>query len=646
MPLPLGTILDGKFKIVQVLGEGGMGTVYKVEQVGKPGYFRAVKELIISPNTPADELKSAIERFDKEIDLLFNLKHPLIPSLILSFQERGNYYFVMEFVPGRSLEKILEDSKSPLDEDQVINWMMKVCEALSYIHTRTPPIILRDLKPGNIMITPDDNVQLIDFGIARKFDPNKRTNTENLGTISYASPEHLGSITAPGQKRSALNPGKLVQTDARSDIYSLGATMYHLLTNHEPDPIQTPPAGSILAKNPRLRTLRIGNRVVCPVEQVIIKAMQQDPAKRFQSAEAMRVALQHCLPNSATPSTVQIQAISPNATIVVPMGELICPKCGFHNRPGAKFCKRDGQPLIQGAIAVPPRVSVQAVSKATLPPRPVQPSRAAVNVTQARDQQGAYRLGLQFLNSKNYAEAVNQFKMAQVPGNSSYDVLYNLGRAYRQYGQSVKNNNKNLFTENMKFAAEHFEQAVALKPNAIDAYFQLGMTYHDLGLFDKAIAAFKNALQYSPNDSAIYYQLGTVAMDQFYDREAEAYFLEGLKINPDHVLILLALGRLYIRTNQSSAAISVLRQVTQRDPAMWEGWYELGRAHMKAKEWKLALSALEQARQWNFEESEIYSAMANCYLKTNKKAEARQMVRESLQRDPNNIEANRLQKQL
>ncbi|HEX6107918.1 MAG TPA: protein kinase [Ktedonobacteraceae bacterium] len=646
MPLPLGTILDGKFKIVQVLGEGGMGTVYKVEQVGKPGYIRAVKELLISPNTPADERNSAIERFDKEIDLLFNLKHPRIPSLILSFQERGNYYFVMEFVPGRSLEKILEDSKAPLDEDQVIHWMMQVCEALSYIHSRTPPIILRDLKPGNVMITPDGNVQLIDFGIARKFDPNKRTNTENLGTISYASPEHLGSITAPGQKRSALNPGKLVQTDARSDIYSLGATMYNLLTNHEPDPIQTPPTGSILAKNPRLRTVRIGNRVVCPVEQVIIKAMQQEPANRFQNAEAMRVALQHCLPNSATPATVQIPAISPNATIIVPAGELICPKCGYHNRPGTKFCKRDGQPLIQGATAVPPRVSAQAVSKATIPPRPVQPSRAAVNVVQAGNTQAAYRLGLQFMNSKNYAEAVNQFKMAQVPGNSSYDILYNLGRAYRQYGQSVKDKDKNLFIENMKFAAEHFEQAVALKPDAVDTYFQLGMTYHDLGLFDKAIASFKNALLYSPRDSAIYYQLGTLAMDQLYDREAEAYFLEGLKINPDHVLILIALGRLYVRMNQASAAISVLRQVTQRDPAMWEGWYELGRAHMKAKEWKLALSALEQARQWNFEEADVYSAMASCYLKTNKKAEARQMVRESLQRDPNNVEANRLQKQL
>jgi tetratricopeptide (TPR) repeat protein len=422
--------------------------------------------------------------------------------------------------------------------------------------------------------------------------------------------------------------------------------MYHLLTNHEPDPIQTPPTGSILAKNPRLRTVRIGNRVVCPVEQVIIKAMQQEPANRFQNAEAMRVALQHCLPNGATPTTVQIQASSPNATIIVPVGELICPKCGYHNRPGAKFCKRDGQPLIQGATAVPPRVSPQVVSKATIPSRPVQPSRAAVNVVQAGNTQAAYRLGLQFMNSKNYAEAVNQFKMAQVPGNSSYDVLYNLGRAYRQYGQSVKDKDKHLSIENMKFAAEHFEQAVALKPGAVDTYFQLGMTYHDLGLFDKAIASFKNALLYSPRDSAIYYQLGTLAMDQFYDREAEGYFLEGLKINPDHVLILVALGRLYVRMNQASAAISVLRQVTQRDPAMWEGWYELGRAHMKAKEWKLALSALEQARQWNFEEADIYSAMASCYLKTNKKAEARQMVRESLQRDPNNVEANRLQKQL
>ena len=204
MAPPIGEILDRKFKIVQVIGEGGMGTVYKVELLDRPGNYCAVKELLINPTTSPEERKTAIERFNKEIDLLFGLKHPRIPSFMLSFQERGNYYFVMEFVPGKSLDKMLEEHKGPLNEESVIKWMMQVCEALAYIHSRNPPIILRDLKPGNVMITPAGDVQLIDFGIARRFDPNKRTNTENLGTISYASPEHLGSITDRGQRRSAV----------------------------------------------------------------------------------------------------------------------------------------------------------------------------------------------------------------------------------------------------------------------------------------------------------------------------------------------------------------------------------------------------------------------------------------------------------
>lgn len=635
-----------------MLGEGGMGTVYKVELVDRPGYFRAVKELLINPHTSEEERKSAIERFDKEIDLLFSLKHPRIPAFMVSFQERGNYYFVMEFVPGQSLDRKLEDNKGPLNENDVIKWMMQVCEALSYIHSFNPPIILRDLKPGNVMVTPSGDVQLIDFGIARRFDPNKRTNTENLGTISYASPEHLGSLTSPGQRRSAQNPGKLVQTDARSDIYSLGATMYHLLTNYEPDPIQTPATGSILAKNPRLRTVRVNNTVVCPIEQVIIKAMQQNPAQRFQNAEAMRTALQHCLPNYAPPTTVQIPAVgSANATIIVPANGLICPKCGFQNRPGAKFCKRDGQPLMQGATSVPPQARAQAVVRAPILARPVasQPIRArpvAVSAPPQGDPAVASRLGLQQLNNKNYIESINQFKLALNLARPSYDVLYNLGRAYRQYGQSVKDKNKKLFNDNLKMAAEQFEAAIRLKADALDAFFQLGMCYRDMALYAQAANTFKKALQLAPRDPAIYYQLGMVAMEQGYNREAEGYFLEGLKITPDHALILTSLGHLYTRTNQPRLAIATLRQATQREPALPDAWYELGRAHMETREWKLALSALEQGRQLNPDAANTYSAMAACYQKMNKKTEAKQKVREALQIDPNNAEASRVQKQL
>src|SRR2546423_3500023 len=652
MPLPIGSVLDGKFKIVQVLGEGGMGTVYKVELVGRPGYYRAVKELLINPNTSAEKRRSAIERFDKEIDLLFSLKHPHIPSFLLSFQERGNYYFVMEFVPGQSLDKMLEKNKGPLNEEDVIKWMMQVCEALSYIHSFNPPIILRDLKPGNVMVTPSGDVQLIDFGIARRFDPNKRTNTENLGTISYASPDHLGSLTSPGQRRSPQNPGKLVQTDARSDIYSLGATMYHLLTNYEPDPIQTPATGSIRAKNPRLRTVRVGNTVVCPVEQVIIKAMQQNPDQRFQNAEAMRTALQHCLPNYAPPSTVQIPAVtSANATILVPTNGLICPRCGFQNRPGAKFCKRDGQPLTQGATAVPPQARVQYAARAPIQARPIasQPIRArpvAVSAPPAGDPATASRSGLQHLNNKNYVEAINQFKLALSLGKPSYDVLYNLGRAYRQYGQASREKDKKLFTDNMRMAAEQFEEAIRLKSDALDALFQLGMCYRDLGLYPQSMAVFKRAQQLAPRDPAIYYQLGMAAHEQGSKREAEKYFLDGLKITPDHALILTSLGHLYVELDQVRSAIDILLQATRREPNLPEGWYELGRAYMKTKDWKSAIKALDHARQLNPDASNIYSAMAACYQKMNKKNEAKQKTDEALLLDPNNSEAIRLHRQL
>ncbi len=658
MALPLGEILDRKFKIVQVLGEGGMGTVYQVELLDRPGNYCAVKELLINIGTSEEERKAAIERFNKEIDLLFSLKHPHIPSFMLSFQERGNYYFVMEFVPGQSLDRKLEVNKGPLNEEDVIKWMMQVCEALTYIHSRNPPIILRDLKPGNVMLTNSGDVQLIDFGIARRFDPNKRTNTENLGTISYASPEHLGSITDRGQRRSAQNPGKLVQTDARSDIYSLGATMYHLLTNYEPDPIQTPATGSILAKNPRLRTVLVNNKAICPIEQVIIKAMQQSPAQRFQNAEAMRTALQHCLPNFAPPSTVQIPAMaSPNATILVQPAGLICPKCGLQNRPGAKFCKRDGQPLLQGATAVPPQPRVQmpaprqSIQSRPAQPRPIvsQPIRArpvAVSTPPAADPAAAYRLGLQYLNNKNYAESVKQFKLARTLGKPSYDVLYNLGRAYRQYGQSAKEHDRKLFTDNLRLAAEQFEEVMHIKPDALDALFQLGMCYRDMGLYPQSAATFKKALQLAPRDPAIYYQLGMVAVEQGSRREAEKYFLDGLKLTPDHALILTSLGHLYLELEQTNSAIDVLLQATRREPNLPDGWYELGRAYMKVRNWKAALNALDKARQLNPDASATYSAMAACYQKMNKRTEAKKKTDEALLLDPNNGEAIRLQRQL
>ena len=154
MSLPNGTILDNRYRILELLGEGGMGSVYKAENQRMPGPLWAIKELLIEVFADPREMREAIDRFEKESTLMGQLTilpHPRIPRVIDRFTENGRYYFVMEFVPGKSLDHLLDEAKHALPERQVIEWAIQVCEALSYIHSQNPPVILRDLKPGNVM---------------------------------------------------------------------------------------------------------------------------------------------------------------------------------------------------------------------------------------------------------------------------------------------------------------------------------------------------------------------------------------------------------------------------------------------------------------------------------------------------------------
>ena len=173
---------------------------------------------------------------------------------------------VMEFVPGQTLEDRIRETNAPLLEQQVLGYGIQVARVLHYLHTRTPPIIYRDLKPSNIMLTPDGVLKLIDFGVARTHKRGKSKDTVAMGSAGYAPPEQYGKG----------------QTDARSDVYALGATLLHLLTNMPPIPLQTPAPGSIRKLNPSVDE---------QTEGVIIKAMAADQAARYQTAAEFEQAL-------------------------------------------------------------------------------------------------------------------------------------------------------------------------------------------------------------------------------------------------------------------------------------------------------------------------------------------------------------------
>jgi len=265
-PLALGTVVHGRYEVVSLLGKGGMGAVYQVQDQKVFGKRWAVKELI---NTFADsaDWMHAIQQFETEARMLVSLSHPNLPQIADFFSEGGRQYLVMEYVEGETLEATLTKTPGFLPEATVLSWAAQLCDVLSYLHAQKPnPVVFRDLKPDNIMLTLAGTIKLIDFGIARIFDPTKKTDTLKMGTIGYAPPEQYAGHG---------------QTDARSDIYALGVTLHRLLSKHDPStqPFVFP------------RPDKLNNRISPNTVQVILKATDVDPSKRYQSAADMRADL-------------------------------------------------------------------------------------------------------------------------------------------------------------------------------------------------------------------------------------------------------------------------------------------------------------------------------------------------------------------
>lgn len=261
--LEIGSIVDGKYKILNEIGHGGMSNVYLAinERANKPW---AVKEVRKSPGRDFGLLRQSLIM---ETDLLKKLKHPNLPSIIDVIDSDENFLIVMDYIEGNTLERLItEEGAQP--QEKVVNWALQLCDVLDYLHTRPAPVIYRDMKPSNIMLRSDGSVVLIDFGTAREFKEKNTTDTTCLGTQGYAAPEQFGGMG---------------QTDARTDIYCLGATMYHLVTGHNPSepPYEIYP---ITKWNPRLST---------GLERIIQRCTQKNPKNRYQTVRALRYDLEH-----------------------------------------------------------------------------------------------------------------------------------------------------------------------------------------------------------------------------------------------------------------------------------------------------------------------------------------------------------------
>lgn len=260
-------MLQDRYRIVRILGGGGMGQVYLAHDTRLADKPCAIKELVPDPHATPDEEKQNAAQFHQEAAVLAHLSHPNLPDVSDYFDERGCFYLVMDYIKGETPEQRLLRSPGGLPQEDVVEWAIQLCDVLEYLHNHTPPVIFRDMKPANVMLTPEGEVKLIDFGVARLFDPTKRTDTLKMGTAGYAPPEQYA-----GQG----------QTTPRSDIYALGATLHEILTGDNPT------VHPFVFAPPR----KLNSAVSPSLSDAVMRAVNLDPTDRFPSAKAMKEALE------------------------------------------------------------------------------------------------------------------------------------------------------------------------------------------------------------------------------------------------------------------------------------------------------------------------------------------------------------------
>ncbi|MBQ3331258.1 MAG: serine/threonine protein kinase [Ruminococcus sp.] len=261
--LETGSLVDGKYRVLRVVGKGGMSVVYQAVNE-KENKIWAIKEM---RKDSAQNAEGVNRNLIVETELLKRLDHPNLPKIIDVIDTQDALLIVMDYIEGNTLSKALEESGAQ-DQDDVVDWAMQLCDVLGYLHSRIPPIIYRDMKPSNVMLKPDGSIALIDFGCARLFNASVDEDATWLGTMGYAAPEQYGGHG---------------QTDARTDIYCLGATMYHLVTGHNPS---KPPYEMVPIRHwdPALSS---------GLEKIILKCTQRDPRERYANCAELTVDLAH-----------------------------------------------------------------------------------------------------------------------------------------------------------------------------------------------------------------------------------------------------------------------------------------------------------------------------------------------------------------
>ncbi len=572
--LPPNLLLKQRYRILGTVGKGGFGAVYRAEDVQLGNRLLAVKEMSQSSLNP-QEIAEAAENFKREAHILAALTHPNLPSIYEQFSEAGRWYLVMDFIEGETLEEhAKKDPQGHLSVKETLQIGIQLCTVLDYLHSRQPPVIFRDLKPSNSMLTPEGNLYLIDFGIARHFKPGQTRDTIALGSPGYAAPEQYGKA----------------QTTARSDIYSLGATLHHLLTGVDPSdtPFQFAP-------------LQLHGQPTPPgLNLLLMQMVDMNESKRPASMIAVKQELQGII----TQQTVGQVKIPP---------------------PGTQSAAPSVSPLQQAQTTTPgahqQKSSPKDAGNLYLKAKRYQEALTVFEQALQLDPDDAVAYngkGLAFFELKRYQEALAAFEQAVVLnpkfvhayGNKGM-ALYELKRYQEALPALVKAiqldstnavvyNGKGLVLDEFERHEEAlfaYERAIELNPKFANAYGNKGMALYKLQRYQEALPAIERAIQLNPTNAPAYNLKGHILRELGRYKQAFQAYDRAIQLDPKNSMAFNNKGLALSNLGRYKEALAVLDRAIQLDPKNSMAFNNKGYVLEKLRRYKEAIEQYKQAEK-------------------------------------------------